>query len=74
MSAYVGQTVITNGIVTAVDTNGFYLQSAVGDGNSATSDGIFVFTSTAPAVAVGDEATVRGSVSEFAGRRRIACR
>ena len=67
ISAYVGQTVITNGVVTAVDTNGFYLQSAVGDGNAATSDGIFVFTNTAPTVAVGDEARVTGSVAEYAG-------
>ena len=66
-SAYEGQTVITNGVVTAVDTNGFYLQSAVGDGNARTSDGIFVFTSTAPTVAVGDEAHVRGTVTEYAG-------
>ena len=66
-SAYVGQPVITTGIVTAVDTNGFYLQSATGDGNAATSDGIFVFTSTAPTVAVGDGVSVRGSVAEFAG-------
>lgn len=66
-SAYQGQSVITTGIVTAVDTNGFYLQSAVGDGNAATSDGIFVFTGAAPAVAVGDAASVRGIVSEFLG-------
>ena len=66
-SAYVGQPVITTGIVTAVDTNGFYLQSATGDGNAATSDGIFVFTSTAPTVSVGDGVSVRGSVAEFAG-------
>jgi len=62
--------VITTGIVTAVDTNGFYLQSATGDGNAATSDGIFVFTSTAPTVSVGDGVSVRGSVAEFAGTWR----
>ena len=67
MSAYVGQPVQTTGIVTAVDTNGFYLQMAVGDGDSATSDAIFVFTSTAPTVVVGDGVTVGGTVSEFAG-------
>ncbi|MEM9219797.1 MAG: endonuclease/exonuclease/phosphatase family protein [Cyanobacteria bacterium P01_F01_bin.150] len=60
-----GQTVITYGIVTAVDTNGFYLQDAVGDGNIATSDAIFVFTSSAPSVRVGDEVDVTGTVSEF---------
>lgn len=67
MSAYVGQTVITDGIVTAVAGNGFYLQSAVGDGNDRTSDGVFVFTSSAPGVAVGDAASVRGTVAEYAG-------
>lgn len=66
-SAYAGQVVITTGIVTAVDTNGFYLQSAVGDGDAATSDAVFVFTSTAPGVLVGDGVSVRGSVAEFQG-------
>jgi predicted extracellular nuclease len=65
-SAYVGQSVVTGGIVTAVDTNGFYMQD-MGDGNSRTSDGIFVFTSTAPDVYVGDLITVSGQVSEFQG-------
>ncbi|WP_233150814.1 endonuclease/exonuclease/phosphatase [Sphingomonas mollis] len=63
-SAYVGQTVLTNGIVTAVDSNGFYLQD-LGDGNARTSDGIFIFTSTAPDVFVGDTLSVQGQVSEF---------
>jgi uncharacterized protein len=64
-STVTGQTVITSGIVTAIDSNGFYLQDAVGDGNSRTSDGIFVFTSTAPTVLVGDGVNVRGRVDEF---------
>lgn len=66
-SAFVGQPVVTDGIVTAVDTNGFYMQSETGDGNARTSDGIFVFTSTAPTVAVGDRVTVSGTVTEFTG-------
>jgi predicted extracellular nuclease len=64
VSAYAGQTVITQGIVTAVDTNGFYLQDKTGDGNARTSDAIFVFTSTAPTVAVGDGIHLTGVVSE----------
>ncbi len=64
-STFVGQAVRTNGIVTAVDSNGYYLQDAVGDGDVATSDAIFVFTSTRPAVAVGDAVTVSGTVNEF---------
>lgn len=66
MSEYVGQTVSTTGIVTAVDSNGFYMQDALGDGDAATSDGVFVFTSTAPTVSVGDAVSVRGAVAEFA--------
>ncbi len=66
VSDYVGQVVTTTGIVTAVDSNGFYLQSAIDDGNARTSDGIFVFTSTTPAVAVGDAASVQGVVAEYA--------
>lgn len=59
--------VVTNvpGIVTAVDTNGFYLQDPDPDANLATSEGIFVFTSSAPTVVVGDSVTVSGTVSEF---------
>ncbi|GAA0734021.1 Ig-like domain-containing protein [Sphingomonas japonica] len=67
VSDYVGQTVHTSGIVTAVDSNGYYLQDAVGDGDAATSDGIFVFTGSAPTVTVGDALEVTGNVSEFQG-------
>lgn len=64
-STFVGQTVTTTGIVTAVDTNGYYIQSAAGDGNDATSDAIFIFTSSAPGRVVGDSVTVTGVVQEF---------
>ena len=64
-SDYAGQEVATGGIVTAVDTNGFYLQDATGDGNAATSDAVFVFTGTAPTVAVGDAITLTATVTEF---------
>lgn len=64
LSAFAGQNVTTTGIVTAVDTNGFYLQDATGDGNGRTSDAIFVFTNAVPAVAVGDAANVTGIVAE----------
>ncbi|MCL3882974.1 endonuclease/exonuclease/phosphatase family protein [Marivita sp. GX14005] len=60
-----GARVTTSGIVTAVDSNGFYLQDPDGDGNIATSDAIFVFTSSAPGVSVGDAVDVTGTVSEF---------
>ncbi len=63
-SALEGQVVTTTGIVTAVDSNGFYLQDPTGDSDDATSDGIFVFTDSAPGVSVGDELQVEGTVSE----------
>lgn len=65
LSDFEGITVTTTGIVTAVDFNGFYLQDATGDGNDRTSDGIFVFTGSAPTVSIGDELELTGQVSEF---------
>ena len=64
-SPYLGQVVDSGGIVTAVDTNGFYLQDPDGDGDIATSDALFIFTGGAPGVAVGDEIVLTGTVSEF---------
>jgi predicted extracellular nuclease/2',3'-cyclic-nucleotide 2'-phosphodiesterase (5'-nucleotidase family) len=67
ISPLVGQSVTTTGIVTAVDSNGFFLQSADADADAdiATSEGIFVFTSSAPTVSVGQAINVTGTVSEF---------
>jgi predicted extracellular nuclease len=53
------------GIVTAVASNGFYLQDPTPDDDDATSDAIFVFTNSAPGVQVGDALLVSGTVSEF---------
>ncbi|OLC20814.1 MAG: hypothetical protein AUH33_02955 [Chloroflexi bacterium 13_1_40CM_68_21] len=53
------------GIVTAKLSNGFFMQDPSPDGDPATSEGIFVFTSRAPSVAVGDSVLATGSVSEF---------
>ncbi|MBC7879875.1 MAG: hypothetical protein H7Y37_00935 [Anaerolineae bacterium] len=67
-SPLTGQTVTSiPGIVTAVDTNGFYFQDPNPDTNDATSEGIFVFTSTAPAanIVVGASVQVSGTVTEF---------
>jgi predicted extracellular nuclease len=66
-SPVAGQARRTEGnVVTAVFTDGFFIQApGVGDGNPDTSDGLFVFTGTAPAVAVGDEVTATGTVAEF---------
>lgn len=64
-SALVGSTQTTEGIVTLKMGNGFYFQDANGDGDPTTSDGMFVFTSTAPTVAIGDKVRVTGKVAEF---------
>jgi len=64
---YSGQFVSTSGIVTALKTNGFFMQNAVAnyDMDATTSEGIFVFTSSAPAVAVGDAVGILGTPTEF---------
>jgi uncharacterized protein len=64
-SPLAGERVETSGIVTALRSNGFYLQDPSPDADDATSEGIFVFTSASPTVAVGDALTVVGSVQEF---------
>ena len=53
------------GVVTARTGNGFWFQDPSPDADPATSDGLFVFTSSAPTVAVGDAVTVTGFVAEF---------
>lgn len=53
------------GVVTAVTTTGFFLQDPTPDANPATSEGIFVFTSSAPGRTVGDSVTVSGTVAEY---------
>lgn len=57
------------GIVTGARTygssKGFWIQDTTPDDNPATSEGIFVFTSSTPKVAVGDSVTVTGTVSEY---------
>lgn len=57
--------VTLRGVVTGVISNGYFLQDATGDSNPATSDGIFVFTSSAPSVARGNEVCVAGPVIDF---------
>lgn len=53
------------GIVTAVSNTGFYMQDPTPDNDDATSEGIFVFTNSAPTVNVGDAVMVDGTVTEF---------
>ncbi|MEH2194561.1 MAG: putative Ig domain-containing protein [Nostoc sp.] len=53
------------GIVTVIKSNGFYLQDPNPDNDDRTSEAIFVFTSSAPTVSVGDSVLVNGTVTEF---------
>ena len=46
--------VSTFGLVSGVQSNGFYLQDPTGDGDPQSSDGIFVYTSSAPKVKTGE--------------------
>src|SRR5215207_11103715 len=54
-----------NGVVTAKRANGFFMQDTAPDTDPRTSEGIFVFTTSAPAnVSPGDAARVGGTVAE----------
>jgi predicted extracellular nuclease len=68
-SPYAGQVVTTTGIVTGVKSNGFFIQApdAQADADPNTSEGVFVFTSSAPpaAAAIGNSVAVMGTVQEF---------
>jgi predicted extracellular nuclease len=67
VSPFAGTTQTTEGVVTLKVNTGFYLQDPQGDGDPATSDGIYVFTGAAGAsVSVGDRVRVSGTVTEFA--------
>ncbi|MFF4908667.1 endonuclease/exonuclease/phosphatase family protein [Streptomyces sp. NPDC001260] len=70
ISPYAGQKVAdVPGIVTATraygSSRGFWIQDPTPDDDPATSEGVFVFTSSTPKVAVGDSVTVSGTVSEY---------
>jgi uncharacterized protein len=53
------------GTVTYLRSTGFFMQMATGDGDPNTSDAIFVFTSSAPTVHLGDSVCVTGLIDEF---------
>lgn len=63
-STFLTQNHTVQGIVTAIKSNGFFLQGA-SDSNPSTSDAMFVFTSSTPATSPGDSLCVSGTVSEF---------
>ncbi|WP_432482463.1 ExeM/NucH family extracellular endonuclease [Kineococcus esterisolvens] len=67
-----GQQVTVTGVVVG-DTpglSGFYLQDPDGDGDAATSDGIFVFSTAA--VDLGDTVTVTGRAEEYYEQTQIS--
>ncbi|HEX6864279.1 MAG TPA: lamin tail domain-containing protein, partial [Thermoanaerobaculia bacterium] len=65
-SPFAGQTILTKGnVVTAVGAGGFFIQDPTPDADPETSDGLYVFTGSAPAVAVGDLVDVQAGVVEF---------
>jgi len=69
-SPLAGKKAAVRGIVTGRRfNNGFFIQTpdafAALEGDPATSEGLFVFTSTAPTVNVGDDVLVTGTVTEF---------
>jgi predicted extracellular nuclease len=66
LSPHAGErTSFVPGVVTAVRNNGFWMQDPMPDADDATSEGIFVFTSSAPTVAPGTAVTVSGLITEF---------
>lgn len=77
-SAAITGAVVTQGVVvgdyegSSPTLRGFYIQDATGDGNPATSDGIFIFNGNNNSVALGDLVRVSGDVAEFQGQTQIS--
>ena len=70
-----GQTVTVRGTVVAdlPGMSGFFLQDADGDGDPATSDGVFVFNSSVD-VGLGDTVAVTGQAQEYFQQTQISSR
>ncbi|MCL4811495.1 MAG: ExeM/NucH family extracellular endonuclease [Vicinamibacteraceae bacterium] len=77
-SAAITGTVTTMGVVVGdfegptPTLRGFFLQDPAGDGDAATSDGIFVFNFNNDLVALGDLVRVTGNATEFQGQTQIS--
>lgn len=67
ISPYAGQQIITTGVVTAVLSNGFFIQTpdAQADSDPLTPEGVDVYTGSAPTVTVGNYVQVAGTVSTY---------
>lgn len=78
-AAFTG-TVTTQGIVVgdyeeppgAGQLRGFYLQDAAGDGDPATSDGLFVFTGGSAVASLGERVRVTGTAGEFDSQTQVS--
>jgi predicted extracellular nuclease len=71
-----GQVVTTTGTVTAVfqgagTVQGYFIEDPACDADVATSNGIFVYQTAAPGIAVGQRIQVTGTVDEFQGLTEI---
>ncbi len=65
-SPYANAKLSTEGVVTAKVGSGFFIQDVHGDGDPATSDGMFVYMGSTPvSAAVGDLVRVAGTVTEY---------
>ncbi|MBI5932519.1 MAG: ExeM/NucH family extracellular endonuclease [Chloroflexi bacterium] len=78
LSAAITGTVTTKGVVVgdfegsnSVGIGGFYIQDLTGDGNPATSDGIFVYTGSSNLVSVGQVVRVTGYARERFGQTTL---
>ncbi len=76
-SPIAGQTLTTRGVVVgdfqgSTSLNGFFIQDATGDGNPATSDGIFVFAPNSQDVSVGQTVQITATVQEFSGQTQLS--
>ncbi len=56
---------IVTGLRTSGSSKGYWIQDPNPDDNPATSEGIFVYTSSSPSVAVGDSVLVSGKVQDY---------
>ncbi len=70
------QSVWTEGVVSgdfqgSTRLNGFFIQDPLGDGDPATSDGVFVYAPNSADVAVGDRVRLQGTVTEYNGQTEM---
>ena len=73
LSPFVGQAVQNiRGVVIMRTATGFYMQDITTDTNPNTSEGIYVYTGSAPTVQVGDEVSLSGLVVEYNGMTELS--